>query len=172
MTEIIKIKRSNTISAPSSLNFGEMAYTEVGGVKRLFVGQADNSTAFEIDIMVVKRQAWTPTDASGAGLSFSQTSNSVYNYANGTVQLHGEITYPTNSDTNVASIGGLPIDNLTNSVFVTIQMSSETIAGQITTLNKIVFFKSNNHHAITNADLSGSSIIFDVVYISKTDFGS
>lgn len=50
LTQTIKIKRSIKMPVPDygMLTMGEMAYTEVGEERRLFIGMADDKTPFEI----------------------------------------------------------------------------------------------------------------------------
>ena len=42
MTQKIKLRRSNVTPTPSSIEFGELVFTDVNGVKTLFVGGADD----------------------------------------------------------------------------------------------------------------------------------
>jgi hypothetical protein len=52
---------------------------------------------------------WTPTDASGAGLSLSNTSgNCFYTKVGRTVTVSFRLTYPSTASGSVAVIGGLP----------------------------------------------------------------
>jgi hypothetical protein len=52
---------------------------------------------------------WTPTDQSGAGLSFSNTSgNCIYTKVGRTVTATFRVTYPSTGDGSFAYIGGLP----------------------------------------------------------------
>jgi hypothetical protein len=47
---------------------------------------------------------WTPTDASGAGLTFSSTTGTNYIKIGKTLMLYGSITFPTTSNTTAAQI--------------------------------------------------------------------
>ena len=50
---------------------------------------------------------WTPTDASGAGLSFSNL-DAYYTKIGRMVYAYCRITYPATANANTATIGGLP----------------------------------------------------------------
>lgn len=41
--QTIQIKRSSSTSVPSSLSFGELAFSDVGGVKQLYIGDKDSN---------------------------------------------------------------------------------------------------------------------------------
>ena len=113
--------------------------------------------------------AWTPTDASGASLSFSSvTANSVK--IGPLVFVYGTLTYPSTADTSNATIGGLPFMapnqeygyapgvlsvNLANSnfQFITLKNTSTAFINDCTA-----------NAAVTNATLSGKQIRFNLVY--------
>ena len=61
---------------------------------------------------------WTPTDNSGAGLSFTN-GDGYYTKVGRQVFAAFRLTYPSTSDTNVASIAGLPFTagNITDAMF-------------------------------------------------------
>jgi hypothetical protein len=59
---------------------------------------------------------WTPTDASGAGLSLSNTSgNCFYTKVGRTVTVSFRLTYPSTASGSVAVIGGLPFLSIDSS---------------------------------------------------------
>jgi len=53
---------------------------------------------------------WSPIDASGAALSFTASSGG-YTRIGNMVFAYGQVTYPANTDSNIAVIGGLPFAN-------------------------------------------------------------
>lgn len=101
---------------------------------------------------------WTPTDASGAGLTFFNV-DAYYTRIGRMVYAYCRVTYPTTANTNAASIGGLPF---------TIQNSQAARQANITCTNQTtatflfpipnstygIFF--NAAGAVTNASMSGS----------------
>lgn len=62
---------------------------------------------------------WTPVDASGASLSFSNTSgNCIYTKVGRTVTASFRATYPSNANGSYAFIGGLPFTTSATTVAV------------------------------------------------------
>jgi hypothetical protein len=117
---------------------------------------------------------WTPTDASGAGLTFTGTSNNCYyNRVGNLVTCVFSITYPTTVDASSASIGGLP--------FTSKNTTSAVAGASGTTYNSlgvssIAFLLANNsttcsirNHstagAYSNSQLSGVQIRSVLTYL-------
>lgn len=107
---------------------------------------------------------WTPTDASGAGLSFTNTSgNCLYTRIGRAVSCVFNITYPATASGASAIIGGLPFasNNTTNAVaggYLTYTDAALT-ASLLITANDVVFsLYLNNGTNVTNANLSNKII--------------
>jgi hypothetical protein len=76
---------------------------------------------------------WTPTDSSGASLTFS-TAVARYTKIGRTVFIEFRITYPTTASTAIATIGSLPFTNNNNdrdNVPVNILSSGTAVSGLI-----------------------------------------
>lgn len=115
---------------------------------------------------------WTPTDASGASLSFSSLDRNRYTKIGRFVMAHCRLDYPSTSDGSVATIalpftpsndctasttGGVMTEqNYSTSVALTASIDSTTGAR----------IRSNGNAALTNANLSGKSLRFTVTFIT------
>ena len=106
---------------------------------------------------------WTPTDASGAGLTLTIT-YATYTKIGNTVFAKGYIAYPVTANTANATIT-LPFtavqavigNGLSTSVSGTACCLSNGGAAQLT-------FRNSNFTNITNAALSGATILFSITY--------
>lgn len=110
---------------------------------------------------------WTPTDASGAGLSFVAVSGN-YTRIGNTVFLFGYVRYPVTATTNTARIGGLPFTaNSADSV-----TQGAVTYSQVATIRSVGVAKSTAILDIytlaggvpTNADLSNTVLYFNSTY--------
>jgi hypothetical protein len=59
---------------------------------------------------------WTPTDASGAGLTFSEASG-FYTKIGRSVVVLGRVVYPSTANTSACSVGGLPFAVPNNTIY-------------------------------------------------------
>lgn len=101
---------------------------------------------------------WTPTDASGAGLTFSNV-DAYYTRIGRMVYAYCRVTYPTTADTNAAAVGGLPftIQNTQAARQANITYSSQTTATFLFPIpNNTYGIFFNAAGAVTNASMSGS----------------
>ena len=101
---------------------------------------------------------WTPTDASGAGLSFTATSNNCfYTKIGNQVTCIFSLTYPSTASAAAATIGGLPF---------TSKNTSASVAGGITTFTSngsvIVFLINSNDTIFGIRSISGISSVTNV----------
>ena len=102
---------------------------------------------------------WTPTDASGAGLSLSVTSAN-YTKIGNTVRLEAFVTYPANISGASVLIGGLPF----SSAFYSIGSVRSVVSCVATALGSNIYVHNPSNVAITNVQLTGSLFVFTVVY--------
>lgn len=112
---------------------------------------------------------WTPTDASGAGLTFTAPVVScTETFATKLVACSGAIIYPTTADTSAASIGGLPSPvalYATAPVITSTTISGGVTAAAIQSSSKINLYSSTgNATFITNTQLSGVTIYLSFSY--------
>ena len=112
--------------------------------------------------------SWTPTDASGASLSFSAVTAPTYTRIGRMVYLATEVTYPTTSNTAQARIGGLPFAVASGTAFgafVRYSNSGETTPFIIANPSQSdVILYANNGGTFSNALLSGHRFDFVAVY--------
>ena len=107
---------------------------------------------------------WTPTDASGASLVFTNTSgNCGYVRLGAMVQASFRVTYPVTADGSGALIGGLPFvaQNTTVSVYggVIALTDEATAASLLVTRNAQTFGIYTTAGAqVTNATMSGNDL--------------
>ena len=110
---------------------------------------------------------WTPTDASGAGLSFVAVSGN-YTRIGNTVFLFGYVRYPVTATTSTARIGGLPFTaNSADSV-----TQGAVTYSQVATIRSVGVAKSTAILDVytlaggvpTNADLSNTVLYFNSTY--------
>ena len=102
---------------------------------------------------------WTPTDASGAGLTLSVTSAN-YTKIGNTVRLSAFITFPTTVSGASVLLGGLPYVSANYSIGAV----RSTVACGATALSSNIYVNDPFNTAITNVQLTGSLFIFTVVY--------
>jgi hypothetical protein len=79
-----------------------------GDVEELELGTSLAMTGTTVDIASFAAGSWTPTDASGAGLSFANVEAS-YVRLGPLVVAVGTVTYPSTVDGSAAVLGGLPV---------------------------------------------------------------
>jgi len=107
---------------------------------------------------------WTPTDGSGAGLTFT-TATAAYTKIGRMVYWQAIVVYPATVDASVASIAGLPfaLAVVTNtagragSTITTTTVATLIQSLQIETSNTVRFYKAGFVQN-TNAELTGASI--------------
>jgi hypothetical protein len=107
---------------------------------------------------------WTPTDASAANLTLT-TQYAKYTKIGNMVYFCAEITYPSNSDGNRVSVGGLPFTSnsaMAYGSFVRYTNSSQTIPTLLIgpSLTRMEAYQ-NNGSSFTNSQISQDR--FDVV---------
>jgi hypothetical protein len=110
---------------------------------------------------------WTPTDASGAGLTLSITSAS-YTKIGRLVYVFAYVNYPSTSNSASAVIGGLPFTQLgSNSYSAGVARSpnlSGTLLGQINNAGTSIVLQSGGSSLPTNANLSNNYVVLTIVY--------
>lgn len=107
---------------------------------------------------------WTPTDGSGAALSFTVTS-AKYTRIGNTVHIQAFLSYPTTVSGAAAQINGLPF---TSNSYGTARIYSNAGVGYYlrfndTTTNATIYNAATNA-AATNANLTLSQVMFSGIY--------
>ena len=108
--------------------------------------------------------SWTPTDASGAGLTFTSPVGT-YTKIGDTVILTMTITYPSNSSSSVVAIGGAPFTAATAAGaggFVTYTNSG--IDMQLYYSGSTIRAYLNNGASVQNLSVSGDAISATLIY--------
>jgi hypothetical protein len=112
---------------------------------------------------------WTPTDGSSAGLSFTVlTAN--YTKIGNTVTIHCYLSYPSTSNTSVASIDGLPFGaNVSNQYpQLTMRIANNTVTrGNITfqvAANSTKGTLYNGGSSVSNNEVSNTSVLISGSY--------
>ena len=113
---------------------------------------------------------WTPTDASGAGLTFN-TVYASYVKIGRMVTLHFFLFYPTNSNGNSVQIGGMPF---------TAGASYSSASGAFGTDSNIngvvlvdpqagyIYIRTQTNSNLTNSQMSGKFVTTQVSYFTTT----
>jgi hypothetical protein len=114
--------------------------------------------------------SWTPTDASGAELTFTGVNVSSSRVGN-MVFVYGSLSYPVTANTNTAQIGGLPIAVSSGSYAYTpngaANSTSPAVAYRCLPQGGTLSFTltaTSSSLSPTNANLSGSPLFFSFSY--------
>ena len=111
---------------------------------------------------------WTPTDASGAGLTFTNAFG-YYTRTGNIVTLMGRVTFPATASGLGVAIGGLPFTVANNSqpgggcIRITDSGRNDTVVASATT-TQITFYSTSIVQA-TNANYSGKRVDWVVQYM-------
>jgi len=112
---------------------------------------------------------WTPTDASGASLSFTTGAVAQYVKIGRLVLFNFYITYPTTSSSAGATVGGLPYTVGTGYYYATGRINAlgtNDLFGQVNTSSTNITLYSNNG-VLQNSTLSGDYALFSGSYITS-----
>jgi hypothetical protein len=105
---------------------------------------------------------WTPTDASGAGLTLSVGGTPRYVKIGRFVFFNvGLITYPSTANGSGASVGGLPftVDSNNHGTLSFVATTANASAGlSVANTTNIFFYANGTTSPSTNANLSGAQI--------------
>lgn len=111
---------------------------------------------------------WTPSDQSGASLTFTSVSVS-YTQIGNMVWVYGTLTYPSTASSADATIGGLPItiadQTYANRLPNLILVAGTAVYVAATVDGSTEFgIRSNSGTLVTNATLSGAVLTFSIFY--------
>ena len=109
---------------------------------------------------------WTPTDGSGAGLTFTINS-ATYTKIGNTVRVSFYGSYPATANTNGASVAGLPftVSNYGSATILSSNSSQSALVRGILAQTKTDIKALSSDTTVTNNQLSGVFLIFTLVYI-------
>lgn len=104
---------------------------------------------------------WTPIDASGA--SSLTATNATYSTSGNIVNYRADITYGSNSNVTIASIGGLPY-SAPNVQWESVILKSDNVMMLSQVINNTIIFFTNDNVAITNADVADTTFTISGTY--------
>ena len=151
-------------------NAGNLAFTSGNGIDFSATGDGSGSMSSEL-LDDYEEGTWTPTDESGAGLSFTVSHNR-YTKIGRVVHAHVLLTYPTTSNTSLAKIG-IPFTANANSDAsatggaVTEQNidNTKSYTASVNYLSSLVI-RERGSRALYNNELSGKNLRFTVTYFT------
>ena len=108
---------------------------------------------------------WTPTDASGASLSFSSVT-ATYTRIGRSVSIQGFLFYPTTASVATAVIGGLPYTAIAaDFVFANQTSAALYLSMHLAPSTKLLYPQAlYNGNGCTNVQLSGAYLMFSGTY--------
>jgi hypothetical protein len=111
---------------------------------------------------------WTPTDVSGAGLTFPNASG-YYIKIGKQVTAWAQVTYPTTASALVARVGSYPFTTAnTDSARSGGMLGYKTITTVFSVLiqsgNTVMDFRDSTGNSVTNASISGGNFYFAFTY--------
>jgi hypothetical protein len=125
-----------------------------------------STTVGAISNQTVSPGSWTPTDASGASLTFTGVSAG-YTRLGNMVFAYAQLTYPSTASASNAIIGGFPLTVANAPYAQQCQISYASLAGALYLLpvqasTTAKFF--TNAGQVTNVTLTGAQVIFECIY--------
>lgn len=163
------------ITSAGTLLVGKNTTTANGGVLQVSNGITFPATAVGCsDVNTLddyEEGTWTPTDASGAGLTLTISGTPSYVKIGSICTVTAFVTYPSTANASAASIGSLPftVKNIGNSQGATVANTDRGIAitaigvGNTTQINFTDFSDVNQ----TNANFSTKFLRFSFTYITS-----
>ncbi len=158
---------TNITGTAAGLTAGTASAVAVGGITGLGTGVA-TALAANVNgsgsIPLITSGSWTPSDGSGAALSFTGVSGSYVRIGNLVVAVC-QLTYPATADGSTAIITGLPFTSATNQGGIANYSTVATLARISADAGAITFHMyTAASAAITNINMSGSTNIFQIIY--------
>lgn len=148
---------------------GDLVISDTGSEKiRMLTGGGitfNGDTAAANALSDFETGSWTPTDGSGAGLSFS-VSFAKYTKIGNVCHLQAYFTYPTTTNSNNTRINGLPFAAQTNGFAAFYVNSNGEVMAQIQEGQSYLRFKDLSNSTYINSSLSGRFIIFSGTYLT------
>ena len=159
-----------TNSGNLNLTTGNLIVSSGAGIDFSATGTGTGTSTSEL-FDDYEEGTWTPTDASGAGLTLTSYGN--YTKIGRTVFWQAYVSYPATANASVAAIGGLPFALVTGANVsgrsgstITVTTETTTIQSlQIETSDSVRFYKAGFVQN-TNSELSGDEIYFSGFYIT------
>ena len=162
-TTALTIDTGQRSTFPTTIGIGGATPSTSGAGISFPATQSASSDANTLDDY--EKKTWTATDASGAGLTL--TSNFTgYVKVGRQVTVCGQVNWPTTANTTAVSIGGLPFTSISSMRFAIGIYTSQGNAITILLTSSTTSFGLRNNLGVdyTNANMSGSPIIFSFTY--------
>lgn len=120
---------------------------------------------------VVTPTTWTPSDQSGASLTFTSVT-AIYTRIGKHVVAQFRLTYPTTGNGSTAAIGGLPVASSSSGATFASGACNSNVASNFTltatmAANATQFGVNNAAANFTNANLTGATLTCTLSYISN-----
>lgn len=116
---------------------------------------------------LVNPTSWTPTDASGGGLTFTSVSANYVRIGN-MVFAYATLTYPSTADGNSATLGGLPVTTANagyaKQCSLTLSSSANGQRLQPVQNSTSIAVLTTQGAGVTNAQMSGAVVTFTCIY--------
>jgi len=172
VSQILYSSATNVVSGLATANNGLLITSNTGVPSLLANGTPGyvvtaQSGAPPAWAAISSEAAWTPTDASGAGLTFSTATGSYIRI--GTLVIATCIViYPATADASAAIIGGLPFTPVTGNQYragTVTYTSVGTLARALTTSGTAQFqLYTATATNVTNATMTLSTNFFQIIY--------
>ena len=142
----------------------------IRGTSRYFTPSiSSNGTANSVtnNFGDVNSNPWTPTDVSGAGLTFTNI-NCRYNRTAESVTVWASFTFPATADATGVTIGGLPIapaTGMAGAISGMVSTSATAQKVQLVPAQQYFFLTNTTGTQVTNATCSGLTFSFSGTYL-------
>ena len=154
----IKSSGGNTVITPST-------GTVTNGVYLVRALQAAPTTAAHWQVeYVYETGTFTPSDQSGAGLTFTNPQG-YYNRLGNSVLISIFVTYPVTANGSAAVIGELPFAASRYSALPVETNSAQSFVGFITPASSLIYLRNTSDAGITNAQMSAKYFVGGINYI-------
>jgi hypothetical protein len=151
-----------TLSGNVTLSTGNLIVASGQGID--FSATSSGSGTMTSELLAdYEEGTWTPADASGAGLSFTNLA-CTYIKIGKQVTVFGNITYPVTASAAAVFISGLPFTCIVNAAGTTLPWQNSTLTFSLFTFGASLLARTNTNTDITNVQMSGKFMSFSLVY--------
>jgi hypothetical protein len=151
-----------------NLTFALQGATQSAGTGIAFPAtQSASSDANTLDDY--EEGSWTPTDASGAGLTFAGVTSARYTKIGRCVFVDAEVGYPPTASGASAVIGGLPFTSKNTTDYNSGTCMNDANLNiwsfiNANTTNMLLYLQATSFTSPTNAQLSGKTLYISIWY--------
>lgn len=166
-TTAITVDAGQRTMFPTTIGVGGATPSTSGAGITFPATQSNSSDANTLDDY--EEGTWTPTDASGAGLTFTINTTSTYTKIGNFVTAYCSVTYPATASAAQATFGGLPFVSASigfGGGFNKYSTYPGTVIGACATSNTIIFAYTNQGVPLSNANMTTARIDYVISYRS------